>query len=302
MTHEEVSVIDGLGGGKGRLMTQPPIVNPKTGNEYDLNDPEFPVVKDHAFKIRYWAMPKSTPFFLKYMKEHWAYFNKDRFHGAMKEPKFGLLKDVDALRMRLRGRFTYNGRVLELSPNLWNAPHEGWVNRILIHEMCHQYVYDVHGQTEWSEEKGHGPLWKQTMRMAGLPPSRFDLTSNEMFFDAKEVKKHKPIMDYRALHRALKTSRKSAAYASKFDTVVFAGLNGVLKVGVVACRLIGKESDMFMVSTLGADGKTTMWHTVHEDNMFMPIQEDLDGLNVAPLMNSADRLHSKMVLEKRALP
>lgn len=199
---------EGLSDPSKKVLTQPPIVNPKTGMEYDLDDPEFPVVKDHEFKIKYWAMPRSTSFYLKYMTEHWAHFNKARFHGAMKPPDaFGLLKDVDAKRMRLRGRFRFKERRLEVSPNLFNAPHEGWINRTLIHEMAHQYVYDVQGETEISIEKGHGPLWKAAMRMANLPPSRFDNTANEMFFDAKEKKRHAPQMNFQERRRELLKTR-----------------------------------------------------------------------------------------------
>jgi hypothetical protein len=38
--------------------TQPPINDPK-GVPYDLDDPEFPVVKDHEFKVKYWTMLKT---------------------------------------------------------------------------------------------------------------------------------------------------------------------------------------------------------------------------------------------------
>lgn len=283
----------------GKHKVQPPIKDPKTGDYYDLDDPEFPVVKDHTFKLRYWEMPRSTTFLLRYMKEHWEFFNKTRFHGRMESPKFSLLKDVDALRMKLRGRFSFTERDLALSPNLWNAPHEGWANRTLIHEMCHQYVYDVHGETEYKIKKGHGPLWKQTMVMAGLPPSQFDNTSNEMYFDAKEIKKHKPLLDYRATFRELKATHRKVPAPSKFVPVIFSGVGGVVVVGVIACKIL-KKGNWWAVSSF-QDGKF-MWNTVHEDNLFVPFDHEAEGINISALMNAADRLHSEYVRQGKALP
>lgn len=172
---------------------QPPVKKKNSEEFYDLNDPEFPVVQDHEFRTKYWRIPhNSFSTYLRYLDEHWEYFNKTRFQGKLVKPKFGMLKDLDAQRMRLRGRYGPTTRrpmdekgLLEISPNLFNADHEGWVNRTLIHEMCHQAVWQVDGPDAWDAEykigKGHGPLWEGWMRHAHLPPSRFDDTSNETY-------------------------------------------------------------------------------------------------------------------------
>lgn len=169
-----------------------PQVFMKDGRPYDMNDPQFPIVRNHKFSDKYWAMPITDAARLRYIKEHWKYFNQTRFNNFLKEPTFVLLKDVNAWRMKLRGDWSDSLRRLRLSPNLFNSPHEGWVNRVLIHEMCHQYVCEKFGQSE-KEQKGHGPLWRAAMMMAGLHPLRYDLESNETYTDPfeKEGKQRK---------------------------------------------------------------------------------------------------------------
>jgi hypothetical protein len=175
---------------------QPPVFRPD-GRPYDLNDPVFPVVKskDHVFRYKYWEVLRSAPALIKYLEEHYDYFNKTRFDGKLTRPKILLLKDIDAKKMRLRGRWNPGKRTLFISPNLFNAPHEGWVNRILIHEMAHQYVTDIHGRfadlEEWKHSKGHGPLWQAAMIDAKLPPHRYDYEQNDTYMDEEEkMEKH----------------------------------------------------------------------------------------------------------------
>jgi hypothetical protein len=189
---------------------QPPVKKKGTTDEYhNLNDPEFPVVQDHEFRVKYWTMPhNSFSRYIKYLEEHWEYFNRTRFNGQLKKPRFSLLKDLDALRMRLRGRYGPESRhpldeqgLLEISPNLFNSPHEGWVNRTLIHEMCHQAVWQVDGPDAWDGEyrvkKGHGPLWAHWMRHAHLPPSQFDDTSNETYMGIDDHKRDQDRKDFK---------------------------------------------------------------------------------------------------------
>lgn len=165
---------------------QPEIIDPKTGKPFDLNDPAFPVVKGHKFLWKYWAMPRTPNHIILYLREHYDYFNRKRFNGLLTRPNLMLLKDVNAAKMKLRGLWVPATRDLKISPNLFNAPHEGWVNRVLIHEMCHQEVTDHRGGE--SEEKGHGPKWRAAMLRTGLTPSRFDTESNETYMDKQEKK------------------------------------------------------------------------------------------------------------------
>lgn len=262
--------------------TQPPIVD-KKGVPYDLNDPEFPVIKDHKFKVNYWAMPKTPAFMLKYLTEHWEYFNKTRFHGALKAPSIVLLKDVSAITMKLRGRYSYYDRILSMSPNLFNSPHEGWVNRILIHEMCHQYVFDVHGETEMKKEKGHGPIWKETMRMAKLPPSRFDDTSNEVYMDKKELKKHAPVINFRNKHAELVSTHPRIIKPYPYQFIKFANSKGGETCGMVTLKDSG---DMWYV-VVSID---SAYLSLSSINMFEPTKDDLKDMPFAMWVATAQRL------------
>lgn len=272
------------------LKTQPPIVD-KNGKPYDLDDPIFPVVKDHEFRVNYWAMPKTAPFMLRYMDEHWTYFNKTRFHGKLTKPNFGLLKDVDAKRMKLRGHYIYGTPgLIELSPNLFNAPHEGWINRILIHEMCHQYVFETYGLKQAVEDgaktKGHGILWQQAMHMAGLPASRFDDQGNEMYFDKKEMKKHKEFVDRADNTKLLKETR--AEYhpmtTPAFGDLVLFVLNVKRVIGCVVCRSM-IDPGWYVVAMEPGTGKYIKLMSGY--NMFIPRPEDIEGVDKATWTNEA---------------
>jgi len=196
--------------GFGKGGDEQPPVNKPDGTPYDLDDPQFPVIKNsvHKWKLNYWKLPPMPSYWLKYVAEHWTYFNQTRFHGALQQASFGLLKDVDAMKMKLRGHCQYYyGRKptsIRLSPNLFNAPHEGFVNRVLIHEMCHQYAFEVHKAVN-EVAQGHGPMWQQTMHMAGLTPSRYDTVGNEMYMDKKEKKKHAEQLDIMSKNTQLRS-------------------------------------------------------------------------------------------------
>lgn len=207
-----------------RSISQPPITD-KYGRSYDLDDPAFPVVKDHDFKTKYWAMPKTATFMLKYLEEHWVYFNKTRFGGRMKPPaELGLLRDVDAMKMKTRGMWWPYERKLKISPNLFNAPHEGWVNRTLIHEMCHQHVSDLEGGER--SQKGHGPKWQHRMMEAGLPPNRFDFTSNITYMDQFERRKHKTAVNFHDASNFLKETRNRILIPAAYTPCVFPSAKG----------------------------------------------------------------------------
>lgn len=171
---------------------QPPVINEKTGKPYDLNDPDFPVVKGHKFKYRYWAMTKDPGSLVGYLKEHWDYFNKTRFHGKMEQPTLALLRNLSGATARTRGLWQPGLRKLSIAPSMFKAPHEGWVNRVLIHEMAHQYVTDFEGGER--VEGGHGPKWQATMRWVGLPPMRYDTESRDTFL-TKVEKQDKAIQE-----------------------------------------------------------------------------------------------------------
>lgn len=266
-------MFEGLGLSTKKPHTQPAVVDPKTGNPFNLKDPEFPVVDDasHHFRWSYWAMPKTIPrVMLEYLEDHWKYFNKTRFHGKLKEPNIRLLKDVNAVTMRLRGLWTPSKRELSISPNLFNAPHEGWVNRTLIHEMCHQSENEKYGEIDMTE-KGHGHLWQQEMRLAGLPPSRFDFTTNETYSDKKEkevIKKKKEALEpFTVAQALLKAERQPIGQPTVGMSVLFATLRGVI-FGTITGK--GSKAGSFSVEeVVNAQGITSMW-TVNKKMLFAP--------------------------------
>ena len=219
--------------------TQPEVINPKTGKPYDLKDPEFPVVDDpnHKFRVQYWQMTKTVQsYLLQYLEERWVYFNKTRFGGRLSKPEIVLLKDVNAVRMRLRGLWTSNpdkppGK-LSVSPNLFNAPHEGWVNRTLIHEMCHQEEFETFGSIQ-RLQKGHGPRWQAFMRKAGLHPLQYDTEANETYADRHEKiqfqeiqEKSKPFLQAYEVLKATRSPIKGKPTIG--EHVLFATSQGII--------------------------------------------------------------------------
>jgi predicted SprT family Zn-dependent metalloprotease len=245
MTIKEISIeLEGFGDIRKKLHQdeQPEVLDPKTGKPLNLKDPDFPVVTGHKFRYRYWAMAKDTRSLIAYLEEHYDYFNKTRFHGKLKRPNIAILKDVAAHRMRLRGVWKPGLRTLAFSPNLFNAPHEGWVNRILIHEMCHQEVTDFDGGER--EEQGHGPKWKAAMVRAGLPPIRYDYESNETYMDKVEKQKHAKLIEKRnavkQAHKILTEERVPVTKVAVGMNVLFTDPHGEIVYGKVQAKEGGK--------------------------------------------------------------
>jgi hypothetical protein len=96
--------------------------------------------------------------------------NRDLFGDALRLPSLELVLSSSNL-----GRWIKEGRTLELSRRL--VVEHGWgiVVEVLKHEMAHQYVHEVLGQTH---EAPHGPVFRDVCRRlgidgtaAGLPPA-----------------------------------------------------------------------------------------------------------------------------------
>lgn len=263
--------------------SQPEVINPKTQKPYDLTDPEYPVVNDasHKFKWQYWKMPKSVDsLMIDYLEERWVYFNRTRFGGRLTKPQIRLLRDVNALKMKLRGLWTSSDTKppgeLAISPNLFNAPHEGWVNRTLIHEMCHQEEFETFGTIDRTE-KGHGPRWQALMRRAGLRPNRFDTEGNETYADQKEKKifkeieeKSRPFREAYAMRVATRTPFTKPVVGAK---VLFATARGI-----ILAELTNKSTArplFWNASELGANGSIVeLWHA-KKTAFFTPTYNDL---------------------------
>jgi len=244
-----------LSGFGGPPKEQPPVYN-KNGEAYNLDDPQLPIVppSKHTFTYKYWAMPKTSRIELDYLKEHWEYFNKTRFNGQMRMPRIVLMKDVNANKMRMRGYWQTSTRTLSISPNLFNAPHEGWVNRTLIHEMCHQYVWEVEKSRDTD---AHGPSWRQAMVRAGLTPNKYDLEVNETYMDKDEKEaKQKQDERYAPVLKVLNLLKREAFPAQGLragKTVYYPGLDGQVRSGVLVER---KPKNCWLVEEEDGTGYT----------------------------------------------
>lgn len=121
------------------------------------------------------AKAKTRSARILYLRSLWDAINKGSFHGKMRMPTIGLLRNVKAERVKTHGMFYPKRHAIELSPNLFNT-EEPILISAMGHEMAHQYVWDEKpGQAfaQYMIEGGHGPEWRNTMTMIGLTPSRF---------------------------------------------------------------------------------------------------------------------------------
>ncbi len=124
-------------------------------------------------------------FMVPFMTKLWHYLNTNKFHGAMKEPKLGLLKNAtSAFRMRGRAYWISSDRVLNISPRMFNGSQNYFVETML-HEMCHQAVSEI-DHVEDNTNGGHGSHWTHWMRKVGLNPLRYDPNSRDTYMSPKE--------------------------------------------------------------------------------------------------------------------
>lgn len=215
---------------------QPEVIDQKTGKPYDLTDPDLPVVTSPSFTVHYWLMPKTPAFIDKYLKERYDFFNKTRFQGKLRQPTLKLVtRGKDAFDLKTRGLWSSGINTISISIHLFKAPHEGWVNNTLIHEMCHQYVSVFEGGE--SELKGHGPKWQAAMRRAGLTPSQYDYTPNEMYMTEREKRKVKIQLQQRQAYldayNKLKATHQLVKAPKPGTKVVFLDGNGGVHYGVL---------------------------------------------------------------------
>lgn len=119
------------------------------------------------------------------MRQIWRDMNKNKFGGAMKEPAFGVIRN-QGFSMRLRGRWNYTKRLLEMAPRTFNADADTFLDTFL-HEMCHQATHEISKDLDKSEG-GHGPTWRNWMLKVGLTPSRYDSKTIEHYLNDEEKK------------------------------------------------------------------------------------------------------------------
>jgi predicted SprT family Zn-dependent metalloprotease len=181
----------------------PPAQDPNVPGAKDNDDANVPVTHLPDNLVKFYSRAKALKddriYRKRFMALLWHYLNTNKFGGQLKEPRFNLLKDQDAYRMRLRGRWWPGKRVLDIAPRLYNAQQNFFVE-IFLHEMCHQAVSEIdHADFDPSERyhKGHGPYWQDWMRKVGLNPLRFDPNDNSTYMTEDEKEEHKERVEQR---------------------------------------------------------------------------------------------------------
>lgn len=129
---------------------------------------------------------------MTWVRNVWRWANTAKFGDQLTEPKFLIMKEVAGKRLRYRGWFAprFKGfKTIKITPRLFYATDQH-AAEVVLHEMCHQAVWDVNGREEYLIEsriqRGHGPRWSKWMRSIGLNPARYDSTSNETYMSNTE--------------------------------------------------------------------------------------------------------------------
>jgi predicted SprT family Zn-dependent metalloprotease len=123
-----------------------------------------------------------------YMTAAYNKANKAFFDGRLKKPNLELTRAVDAAKFKGRGKYVYGPRQLFISPTLFNPGVEALVLTTIVHEMCHQAVYELDGvrPPQLNVDGGHGAEWSAWMHRCGLQPQRYDTYDNKMYLDPKK--------------------------------------------------------------------------------------------------------------------
>jgi len=173
----------------------PPTQSPNVPGAKDNDDSQVPVthIPEQLQKMYAYAQgTDNSSYRLQFMKKLWHYFNSAKFGNRLQEPNFRLLKNQAASKMRLRGRWWPNSKLLEMAPRTFNAS-QNFFNEIFLHEMCHQATTQIDaadGHPEERRNKGHGPIWQKWMKHVGLNPLRFDPNDNSTYMTYEERGEH----------------------------------------------------------------------------------------------------------------
>jgi len=173
----------------------PPKFNPKDSpnnpGSKENDDSQVPVthIPEQLQKMyRFCQTNDDRTYRLSFNKRLWDFLNETKFGGKMKQPYLGLLKMQAAGKMRLRGYWMAMRRQLSVSPRLYNASQNFFVE-IFLHEMCHQAVSEIDRVVDRTAQ-GHGPNWITWMRKVGLNPRRFDPNDNSTYMTDDEKDEH----------------------------------------------------------------------------------------------------------------
>ncbi|HKU41408.1 MAG TPA: DUF2786 domain-containing protein [Polyangiales bacterium] len=145
---------------------------------------------------------------LRQLARHYADFNWQYFGNRLQSLPLGVIDQVSQL-----GRYTRDPRRIELSSALISEHAWGVVLEVLKHEMAHQFVAEVLGETE---ESSHGPSFQRVCermgidaRASGLPEAKPAERSpileriRKLFALAQSDNQHEAEVAMRAAHRLM---------------------------------------------------------------------------------------------------
>lgn len=181
-----------------------PVVSPGSKENDDSHVPKTVISGDLAKMYEYAQKTDNKTFRLRlrFMHTLWKYLNQHKFGSDLVEPHMGLMKNVAGKSLRVRGRWWAGKRLLEVSPRLFNASQNFFLE-VFMHEMCHQAVSEVDKVRDTN--KGHGPVWAKWMKHVGLNPLRFDPNDNTTYITEDEKAEHQEEQDKR---RAVREKNK----------------------------------------------------------------------------------------------
>jgi hypothetical protein len=170
------------------------------------DDPEVSVPNvGTALTLGYPVAQKTPTYRLKFMQHLWSELNRLKFGGKMKAPNLHVRSSSVG---RTRASWTGVYRLLEVSPNMFNAGLEVFVE-IFLHEMCHQATDELSVLThddarDEAAHRGHGRVWAGWMRKVGLNPNRTDKNDKTTYMTPEERENWEADREFNKLARQLK--------------------------------------------------------------------------------------------------
>jgi len=232
------------------------VVDPiKTGNENDDNNAPVTHISEVTHQA-YLKAQKTTDkkVRLMFMRDLWRELAATKFGGRMKTPPYlGLMKEQGASRMRTRGIWYASKRMIKISPRMFNASQNFFVE-VFLHEMCHQATSElsIMNDAEAADNRkhmGHGRVWASWMRQVGLNPLRYDPNENSTYMTEEEREEHEQKKQkWQQTKKDVEDQRLRSARMIYGEQVIVRRPTGLEK-GVVVCTT-GKTTDRWAILKL----------------------------------------------------
>jgi predicted SprT family Zn-dependent metalloprotease len=224
----------------------------KTGTEND--DKDVPVTKiSPRLEELYASAQKYERYRKTFLHEAWKELNITKFGGRLRMPYLQFMKMQGATSMRLRGVWSPRNRQLKISPRLFNASQNFFIET-LLHEMCHQACYELSAMSpeeaaDNRKHKGHGRVWSAWMRKVGLNPLRYDPNENSVYMTEEERTEHEQKME--KWKQTKKDAEEQGLWPARMqygEQVVVRRAEGLEK-GIIVCTT-GKTTNRWAILPL----------------------------------------------------